>query len=458
MLATTLLPVLVAAGLTADARQPAPNAILVLVDALRADHLGCYGYERDTSPRLDRLAAEGARFETVVAPTSWTLPSHVTLFTALPPESHRVVLGTQRLGDDILTLAEVLRDAGWATAGFAAGPYVSSRFGLGQGFETYDESLIAGSLLEANAAVTSPRLVELAREWLDRWERDAARRPFFLFLHAWDPHFDYVPPPPHDRLFDPGYDGTLDARRYARNEAVHAAMDPRDLAHVVALYDGEIRFTDLHLGLVLDDLERRGVLGETLVVVTADHGEEFFEHGGKGHRRTLYDEVVLVPLLVRWPGRVPAGLVVREMAGLADVAPTILALAGVETPAAFGAPDPAGGRLGRDLTPLLRTGGGAWTERAAFADLEGVVALARTPDHSFVKSLEQGGGEELHDLAADPGQRVNVVAGQPAPAAELRDALRRWRTERALPRTAEVEAAETDAATLEQLRALGYVQ
>jgi arylsulfatase A-like enzyme len=383
-----------------------PDIVLVSIDSLRPDHLGSYGYARDTSPRIDALAAAGARFATATSTTSWTLPAHAALFTGLHDATHGLSSDGLRLADEHVTLAEVLRDAGWRTAGFFGGPYLHPAFGLAQGFDVYQSCMtrLADDLPEgelraealrgaetAHADVTGPRLLEETERWLGTLDE----RPFFLFLHLWDVHYDYIPPPGYAERFDPDYAGTLTGVGMFHDPAVRADMDPRDLAHLVALYDGEIRWTDEVLGRVLDGLDRRGRLADAIVVVTADHGEEFFEHGGKGHRRTLFEEVVRVPLVLRWPGRIDAGRVIESPVRIVDVMPTLLALAGVAPPVAM---------QGRDLGPLLR--GGTLPEAPALLDLRRPrrhLRGLRSAERKLVSDAR--GRSQLFDLARDPGER-----------------------------------------------------
>jgi hypothetical protein len=209
--------------------------------------------------RSTRLAAAGARFTTVVSPTSWTLPAHVTLLTALPPEVHGVERGPFRIGSGVTTLAQVLHQRGYATAGFVSGPYLDAGYGFARGFDHYDDySALRISSWAVHRAHTSPALVDSTTRWLAEWHDQPTRRPFFVFLHMWDVHYDFNPPPPYDTMFDPDYRGTVTTEDFETGSTVHAGMDPRDLEHVVALYDGEIRYTDEHLGRLIDVLRRLG--------------------------------------------------------------------------------------------------------------------------------------------------------------------------------------------------------
>lgn len=428
----------------------APHVLLISIDSLRADHLGTYGYHRDTSPRLDQLARDGVRFETVVSSTSWTLPAHMSLLTALPSEYHGVTQNGRRAGREALFLAEVFRDAGYATAGFAGGPYLDSGYGFYQGFDLYDDwSVMKSTHAGAHVGVTSPELVHGALGWVD--ERDQAR-PFFLFLHLWDVHYDYSPPAPFDTWFDPDYQGTVSSKDFERSADIHPGMDRRDLEHLVALYDGEIRFVDDWVGKLLDGLANRGLLDNTMVVVTSDHGEEFFEHHNKGHQKTLYDEVLLVPLIMRLPERIPPGTTIPGVVRLIDVAPTVLSLAGVARPPAFGRPDLP--NASQDLTPLLVD-----PDRPrplATSLLFDDYASIRTADWKWIEETTERGTTELFDLRADPAEARSVHAERPDVARDLADALDSYR---AVWTTGSVSTqAEADASVTEHLRQLGYVE
>ncbi|MEO6026375.1 MAG: sulfatase [Candidatus Binatia bacterium] len=435
-----------------------PNVLLVSIDTLRPDHLGSYGYRRDTSPTIDALAAEGARFATVVSPTSWTLPAHMTLLTALPPEIHGVVEDRFRLGTDVTTLAEVLRDRGFATAGFVSGPYLDAGYGFARGFDHYDDySAVRISAWATHRARTSPALVDVTGRWLDAWHGRAERRPFFVFVHMWDVHYDFNPPPPYDTMFDPDYRGTITTEDFQTGTAVHLGMDPRDLEHVIALYDGEIRYTDEWLGRLIDRLRGLGVLDDTIVAVTSDHGEEFFEHGRKGHHQTLYDESIRVPLVLRNPARVPAGSVIPNLVRLVDVAPSLLDLTATPAPPGFGLDPSLKPYAGQSFEPLLTTARPV-LPLPAFASLEPQGSKAvRSEDRKLLVSPWSLPHDELFDLASDPGERTNLAASDPTTTAALHAMLAGWKD------TAAVAAKAADAATMDEnhkaaLRALGYLQ
>ena len=386
-----------------------PDIILVSIDSLRPDHLGCYGYPKPTSPTIDRLALTGVRCENVISTTSWTLPAHAALFTGLYDSAHGLVAAGMRLAEAHDTLAETLVQAGYQTAGFFGGPYLHPAFGLGQGFQAYESCMtilpdnveekqirreakvplnVWGSCL---ADVTGPRTLEKFSRWLEK----ADKRPMFVFLHLWDVHFDYIPPQKYIELFDPDYEGNLVVTNYMRNPAIAQGMTIRDLEHVRALYDGEIRFTDDILGEMLAALERKGRDRQSLIVVTADHGEEFFDHGGKGHARTLYDEVIKVPLIWSWTGKLPKGTSVTDQVRIIDIMPTILGLVNVDLESEV---------QGRDISPLLR--GDTLDSQTAFSELHlpNRKALALRTSQLKVHKLLKPSGQLFFNLEEDPGE------------------------------------------------------
>jgi arylsulfatase A-like enzyme len=384
----------------------APDIILVSIDSLRPDHLGCYGYPKPTSPTIDRLARGGVRCDNVISTTSWTLPAHAALFTGLYDSAHGLVDDGMRLAEAHETLAEVLAQAGYQTAGFFGGPYLHPAYGLNQGFHTYESCMtklpdnasekqirkqarIPNSV--SHADITGPRTLEKYSDWLQKTDE----RPMFVFLHLWDVHYDYIPPEKYIELFDPDYEGELDVSDYMQNSAIVQGMTVRDLQHVRALYNGEIRFTDDVLGEMLTALELKGRDRQALIIVTADHGEEFFDHGGKGHTRTLYDEVIKVPLIWSWTGNLPEGTNVTDQVRIIDIMPTILGLANVKSEAKI---------QGRDISPLLR--GESLDSQSALSELHlpNRKALALRTGQLKIHKLLKPTGQLLFNLFEDPGE------------------------------------------------------
>jgi arylsulfatase len=359
--------------------------VLVGIDTLRADHLGCYGYPRPTSPRIDALARESALFTTAIAPAPWTLPSFASILTGLLPSHHRAGEGSPTGGAGLdashPTLATILRDAGYATASFVSNGWVSTRVGLARGF---DEHGIGGT---ESAARDGVRFIE----------RQATGRPFFLFVHLLAPHAPYEPPAEDAEPFvDRTYTGPI-GLHFDPNRRVESTAD---LRRAVDLYDGEIHFADRMVGTIVDALERRGLLDRTVIVVTADHGEELHERGAFGHGTTLYDEQLHVPLLIRLPRARLASRVERQVRTL-DVMPTLLDALGMTPPAAVD---------GVSLLPLLRGGPMPADSEQAFAEFLTAPVEQKAIRLQGEKLIltPSTGATALYDLAADPRELTNV--------------------------------------------------
>lgn len=399
--------------LCACSPDPRPASVLLIsIDMLRADHVSCYGYERQTTPTMDQLAAEGVRFARHVSSAPWTLPAHAAMFTSLPDSVHGCVDGTDNaLPDGMVTLAERFGEAGFSTGGFFAGPYLHPAFGLGQGFDEYRfcvpdlAARLNGQAVtewagdpvahrRSHHGVTNPGVVNAASKWL----RDHKDEPFFLFVHLWDAHFDFIPPKPFDARFgDPDYEGFVDGREFFFDRRINSSMGPKDLAQLIALYDGEIMWCDAHVKRLVELLEELQLDEDTIVVVTSDHGTEFFDHGDKGHRRTLYGEAINIPLVIRAPGRIPQGTVVEAVSRMVDLGPTLMELAGLAPSDQF---------TGVSLVSLVN--GTETSPRTALSEL-----LA---DRNKMRSVIRGDGKLVwngvtddvvwFDLAVDPEERV----------------------------------------------------
>ncbi len=363
-----------ACGRGGQAGGPPRNLLIVTIDTLRADHLSAYGYSRRTSPGIDRLAAEGALFENAHSVASWTLPSIVSMFTSLYPSAHACQGDRSALGESYTTLAEHLAGAGFVTAAVTSHVYLSKRRGLHQGFEHFDEELVQTTRKRSHEAITSPAITEKGLAWLE--ERAGGHERWFLWLHYFDPHSLYLE---------------------------HGGSVPDFGSANVDRYDGEIAFTDQHVGKVLERLDELDLADETIVVLLADHGEEFQDHGGVGHRTTLYEEVLRIPLIVRAPGFAPRR--VTELVGSVDVLPTICELLDLAPPASM---------QGRSLVPLLC---------GESRDTSPLLAEMRNSNRKDWDALIEGRHKLLYDvtrerkllfdLATDPRETTDVAADHP---------------------------------------------
>jgi arylsulfatase len=380
-------------------RRPEPqNLIVIVIDALRADRLGCYGRGLPTSPAIDRIASEGVLFEQAMAQCSFTPPAMASLLTGRYVPSHGLLGWESRLAAAETTLAEVLQSAGYRTATFVF-LRLLSRHGLNQGFNRGEE------LVEP-----AERVTELAREWIEK----APEEKFFLFLHLYDVHRPYEPRAPYDTLFDPGYTGDIDGSNatLAAIQSGERATTPEDERHLEALYDGEVRQTDDVLAEFFTWLETRGLLDTSILVITADHGEMLAERPEPWLRYThdpsLYDPVMRIPLIVRAPGKVARGVRIPEQVRQIDIMPSVLALLGVAPPRGVEG-EPFFARGG-----ALRVGDRGAPPRPAFADVypepkrpERYLRALRVPGRKVIHSIYKGAWEE-YDLGADPGETRSI--------------------------------------------------
>jgi len=417
------------------------NVILYLVDTLRADHLGCYGYSRPVSPRVDAFARQAVLFRHTVAQSSWTRPATVTLLTGLLPRTHGVNGRKDKLADGALTLAEMLRARGYQTAGFVTNGNVARSFGLGQGFETYE------LLPRRQSAATTVNAV--AAEWLRAGRRGDT--PFFLYLHSVEPHAPYNPPLPFRQRFAPEVvDETLTRMRVLhRLEEGKLAPTPELRRSLLDLYDAEIAANDAAFGELIDLLVQRGLWEDTVIVFVSDHGEEFLDHGNWEHGKTLHGEMLDVPLIVRAPGVAPRG--VQRQVQQVDVAPTILDLLGLPPPPAL---------EGRSLVPWMTAGAPPEDpeETAAFSwlDQHGFrAASVTTPAWRFIEDRAPTPGRGLYDRQTDPGEHRDLAGERAVRAGYLRARLHD--AERLRKGRLQAGEATVDAETRKQLEALGYL-
>ncbi|MGH7555771.1 MAG: sulfatase-like hydrolase/transferase [Longimicrobiales bacterium] len=422
----------------------APNVLLIILDTVRAASLSLYGYERSTTPNLERFAREGVVFERAISTAPWTLPSHASLFTGLfPHESNADWLTPLEAGPS--TLAEVFAARGYRTTASVANTiYAGNQTGLDRGFATYADyhvspSWIIGSTSLGRFLTRSQRVRRVLGQYelLGRkpaprvsadflsWLSKTGDRPFFAFLNYFDAHEPFLPPAPFDRQFlttdRPGFLDRLWNGGDPLTQRIQRRQDPG--AHM-AMYDGAIRYLDQELNEFLEELRARGVLDNTIVVITADHGEEFLEHAVPEHGNSLYYPSIHVPLVIRFPGAVPSGSVVQDAVSLRDVPATILDLVGetnASLPGTSLVPSWTGGSSDRSLifSELTTVAGKPASYPVSKGDMVSIVS-------GNLHLIRNGDGVlELYDLDADPWEKNNL-ASSPAYAAalaRLRDAL-----------------------------------
>lgn len=401
------------------------NVLLIVVDTLRAKNLSIHGYDRRTTPQLERLAEVGVRFERAMATAPWTLPSHASMFTGRYPHELVVGWGTP-LDATHPTLAEVLAAHGYVTGGFAANPYYCTyESGLDRGFAHYEDlKLTSGRIIGSSSIGRSVWSADWCRqatgyEMLGRksaaevnvsflqWIASNKERPFFAFLNYFDAHSPYLPPEPFKEKFGPSNadrNPLLWPERKWTADEVQAEMDA---------YDGTIAYIDEQLGKLIDELDRRGVLNNTLIIITSDHGEEFNEHGYMEHANSLYLASVHVPLVLYLPARVPANKSIREPATIRDIPATVVDLLGLSGEAAFPGASLArywnGAGPPRDLEvyPLISEVGVARDVPEWFPVAKGDMTSLIIDGYRYIKNGD--GIEELYDLEGDPGEEHDLV-------------------------------------------------
>ena len=414
--------------------RPEPwNVLLVTFDTTRADRIGSYGNDRIRTPTLDGLADEGIRFANAVSVAPITAPSHSTILTGLYPTGHGVRdNGLFVLSEENRTLAEILKDRGYATAAAVGAFPVIARFGFDQGFDLFDDHLTGmyedylGDRAPKKELFFDERRAAQVNEAVIPWLEAREDEPFFLWLHYFDPHQPFEPPPPYDQLY---------------------ADD---------LYDGEIAYADSRLGHILEQLNRLGKLDRTLIVMTADHGEGLGEHNEITHAVLAYDSTLHVPLIIRPPGLgTERARVIDARVGTVDIVPTILDLLGMEIPAEM---------HGQSLASLWSGTPEEWTDASAYTPQYYAENLSPRLTHGWgeLRVLYEGGQKyihgprpELYDLETDPDELIDLAAQKPAEASRLREALSVFIREHASEQAATTQALEPE--LVSRLQSLGYL-
>jgi arylsulfatase A-like enzyme len=422
------------------------NLLLISIDTLRADHLKCYGYDKDTSPCLDELAKEGVLFEDLTAASPWTVPSHMSMFTSLYASAHGVQTINGRLGDGVGTLAQCLAQSGYMTVAFVAGPILSHRYGFDRGFLYFDD-FTAGKEGWVVHHVTNPMITNLAVEWL----KNHARETFFLFVHYFDCHFPYKPPGSLAKRFAGEYMVEESSRGVARapdngNGTMSAIEEAK---RAMGFYDGGIAFTDEHVGMILQILQDLDLSKKTLVIVLSDHGEGFLEHGQIRHGNSVYEELLHVPLIMRLPGVIPAGKRIAANVSHVDVMPTALGFLQVKIPSQM---------QGIDLSPMILSDQPV-PERLIYSELAEYGFNLRAVRWGDRKLLGTTGTLEGAQLERVLGNSEKVIAGadlkKDCPEAALQAFAK---GPPSIPKANAAKTIEPDAELIKQLKSLGYTQ
>jgi arylsulfatase A-like enzyme len=440
----------------------AQNVILISVDTLRADHLSCYGYQRQTSPHIDALALDGVTFLNTYASSPWTLPSHVSLLTSLHGVHHQVYYDDESMDPSLVSLADVLRQNQLYCAALTGGGFVSSIYGFSKGFDTYSND--AGGIFRQDSA---EHLFHLFSEWLDN-HKDKG---FFLFLHTYQTHNPYACPYPYKTMFlqEGAKWRHIDLMSFlGGNAGIFKALTEKERQNVVGLYDGEIRYTDEGLiGPLIEKLKKIDIYDQSMIIFTSDHGEEFYDHQGWGHGHSLYDESLKVPLIIKFPESRHKGKRISNLVSLVDIFPTILEEIGI--------PSQKLEMDGTTLFPVIR--GQEKGKRTFMADVASNVLDSHIPqkismnkgDEKLIlnKKFKKEDLEfflaqppvlipvEMYDLVRDPREKKNISDTKSELANQIIQNIRLIYKEAKKRKTGKMEMNEE---LKKQLEALGYIR
>jgi len=414
-----------------------PNIVIITVDTLRADHLGSYGYHKNISPNIDNLARDGILFEKAYSQAPWTLPSMASMHTSEYPSTLNIFTINDKIHPEFITLAEYLRNKHYKTIGVISNLIVSNMYGFSQGFEIFD-----GEFISDLEDVSSEQVTDRAQKYINQYRN----QPFFLWVHYYDPHYSYVD---HDDIdYGSGYEGRLPDKLDIKLLNHHKEnLSDKDIQYVKDLYDEEISFTDKNIGELIDSIRELGLIDNTIIVFTADHGEELMDRNRFGHGKDLYQELIHVPLIIYVPGDPKLrNKTIGNNVELRNIPYTILEFAGIDQ-------DHFGGinllELGeQDTYPVYSLGSYAWGEDSK---KEGIIS----ENWKLIKNLDDN-TYELYDLITDPFEKQNLIddPNSAYPVKDLKAELDNMRKERASVSN-KVKLNKDD---VERLKALGYLQ
>ena len=416
-LATALSPSLWLSGCGKQRHVQKPNIILIVVDTLRTDHVGCYGYHRNITPNIDKLAQEGILFRNAISSAPWTAPSVATMLTSQYPcvlgiRNHCVVIDSR-----FPLISEVLKQHGYATHGIVSHAFLSANLGFAKGYDSYDEGPAS-----SHGGISSPAVTYKAVSFLQKKHEE----PFFLFAHYFDPHYNFRLHGEYN--YYPSYKGAVrDNHPILPLRQIRHSLSKDDIKYLLALYDSEIAFTDAHIGQLLDELKKQGLYEDSIIIITSDHGEEFMERGWIGHSITLYQELIHVPLIMKLP-RCKARIIDSPV-GLIDIAPTIYQYMGLKTPD------------GSEGKPLDISPHASITTRPIFSETFKTALLGDRIEKIVVpiiafRSIISGNSkliydekkdlEQIYDLSEDPDERSNLAGQHGTQNKRLKALLSEW--------------------------------
>jgi arylsulfatase A-like enzyme len=455
-----------------------PNIILIVIDAARADHFSCYGYRRKTTPFIDQIAGEGVLYKNAISPAGWTLPAHASMFTGAYPSRHGAHSESLFLPDGLPTLAEVLDKNGYTTCAICRNEWITDATGMTRGFkEFYDlrysklETIIKRlpELIKLKCLDTGGYLTNKAAiDWIKKCD---SKSPFFLFIHAPGPHFPYLIPAPYNSMFLPEGISYRQAKKVNQDAKKFYAgvvkMDEDDFKISKSLYDGALAYQDRMIWEIYEFLKKKNILDNTIIIITSDHGESLGDHNHLGHNYILYETLIKVPFIVRYPKIFKPGLVVDRQIQTFDIFPTILKILDIDD-------RDLKGIQGRPIPPV-NDGGKIhkFTFAERFKDPIGLKESFPDIDLSHLKKFEddrktairtdrykliysQNGKSELYDLVNDPDEEDNVIEKETKIAKDLQEEIEKWRRSFKQAKISGLQM-RFDEDVKKRLKALGYL-
>lgn len=380
-----------------------PNVILITINSLRADHVSSLGYDRQTTPNFDKFAADNLLFTNAFATSSWQMPAVGSIFTSLYPSDHGATHINKKLSSKVQTLAGILKENGYYTAGFGCNPRLSADYGFDKGFDFYDDYSAAMMLSSMSFGqedaidINKRRTNDLINDAVVRWLQNNTHRPFFLSVHYYDNHWDYLPPPPYDTLFDPDYTGDIDGTEIAREPLYSNKPSDEDVAHIIALYNGEVKQTDHDLGELIEFLKEQGRFADSVIIITGDHGEQFYEHGHTSHHG-LFDELIRVPLAISAADINEPNIIDSFVSGV-DIMPTILDYTQIAVPAQC---------KGQSLRAAIENKPEAKRDFVFVEYTGGAVPDSFAVRFERYKFIQEEGVLFAYDLKTDPGEQKKI--------------------------------------------------
>jgi len=431
-----------------------PNLVLITVDTLRADFLGCYGNNQVRTPNIDNLAKNGVIFANAIAQASLTTPSHASILTGTYVRTHGSRDNCEFIYDSIPSIAEILRNSGYATAAFvSAYPLKANCSGIDRGFEVFNDhfsrlepcrKLMISRLLDQLRVTKNDRAEQNAENVNAKalyWLRKNYRKKFFLWIHYYDPHAPYLPPRRFRAMYSSNYHGRVNGYQYDLQFWQKAISE--DISEMISLYKGEVSYTDEQIGILLSRMERLDLFKNTMIVFTSDHGEGLSEHGHYFDHRTLYDHDIKVPLILSGKDLLHGERLVNKQVQSIDIMPTILDLLGIPIPKAI---------EGASLTNLMFGKDTNWTEES-YSERREYVSI-RTPYWKLI--VLEGGIAELYNLERDNRETQNIIDSKNNVASELLEKLNEYKKKENREETKTKR--EMTEETKQKLRSLGYIR